>query len=107
MTEPSREVICQPQGTPPQPSKSFAVKTRITPGMASAASTSMPFSRPWATSERTKTACAWPCRLMSSVYCPVPLRNRASSRRFGLAPMPPSFGMSVLPGGDFSSKNRA
>ena len=51
---PLRSVTSQPQGTPPTPSKSFAVKTLSTPGIAAAAAVSSVRMRPCATSERRK-----------------------------------------------------
>ena len=61
-----------------------------TPGMVmtAAALTSIPSIRPCARSERRKCTWACPGRLRSSTYRPLPVRNRTSSRRLLLAPIP-------------------
>ena len=51
---PLMSVTCQPHGSPPTPSKSAPVKIRTTPGIPSAADTSIPVIVPCATSERRK-----------------------------------------------------
>ncbi len=66
---------------------SAAVTTASTPGSASAAATSIRFTRAWACELRTMAAWATPGIARSSTNVPRPVNRRASSRRGIGAPM--------------------
>src|SRR5450759_296331 len=73
--------------------RSLARKTPATPGIAAAELTSTLVMRAWANVDRTNTACRASSRRTSSVYCPAPVRSRASSR---LRTGPPSAELTAM-----------
>src|SRR6185437_4493680 len=88
---PSVPVMSQPHGRPPTAAgMSAPVYTASTPGACFAASVRMARMRAWACGERTKQAYDWCGSVTSSVYCPAPVRKRASSLRSMRAPMGPA-----------------
>src|SRR4051794_27681780 len=62
-------------------SRSSAVQTATTPGIAAASDVSIERMTPWATSERTNTACSRSSNGRSAVYLATPVSKRGSSVR--------------------------